>query len=58
MNWILASAQEAFKGARDRSGEFNAARGNRSLLDSLFVNSPNGRFSYLESELPPGVAAA
>jgi hypothetical protein len=58
MNWILASAQEAFKGARDRTGEFNAARGNRSLLDSLFVDRPNGRFSYQEPEFQPGVEAA
>src|SRR5580704_890332 len=39
MNWIFAPAQEAFKGARDRWDELNAARGNHILLDSLFVDS-------------------
>ncbi len=58
MNWIFASAQEAFKGARDRWGELNAERENRSLLDSLFVDGPNGQFPYVEFEFPPRVEAA
>ena len=39
MKSIFAPAQEAFKGARDRWDELNAARGNHILLDSLFVDS-------------------
>lgn len=58
MNWTFAPAWEAFKGVRHGWDELDAARGNRSLLDSLSVDRPNGQFSYVESEFPPQVEAA
>jgi hypothetical protein len=44
MNWIFASAHEAFEGARGRWDELNAARGNRIPLDSIFLDGPNSQF--------------